>query len=420
LRFTVHRPASAKVSPRCHRPSGGDVACGVHVSIARPRTAGDTLEDRLALAVFRRDMPTLRTSLRRIRCWNNFKAPRGLVFQTGHRQSPPVAADLAIEAAFLRDVGTRTVTSPARRAGHRAHIQVLDADRVETARHIGGGLLHPVTTAVGFAGAQPRNGQFRSCPPVRSALRPGESPLQSPESFRFTSTKARNTQHLPVGQSNRYRHAAVDTHYAAITGSRNGFRDHSKGDVPPPQSIHRDPVRLHRVANIAGPPEPHPTDLRYPYLPVAAAQPVDVARFEPDLPKSFMGAGLTPRRAPVAAVEEVAHRLREVPQRLLLHGLRSSGQPLVFGASRSQLGTLLVITRRPAARLPVPLLLDGQIPHKPGMTTVLGQRCRLLRAGKQPKPAHSNNLGSTTDNLSKGGKRRFPPRLEPRVSTPQN
>ena len=100
LRFTVHRPASAKVSPRCHRPSGGDVACGVHVSIARPRTAGDTLEDRLALAVFRRDMPTLRTSLRRIRCWNNFKAPRGLVFQTGHRQSPPVAADLAIEAAF--------------------------------------------------------------------------------------------------------------------------------------------------------------------------------------------------------------------------------------------------------------------------------------------------------------------------------
>jgi hypothetical protein len=56
----------------------------------------------------------------------------------------------------------------------------------------------------------------------------------------------------------------------------------------------------------------------------------------------------------------------------------------------------------------MPLLLDGQIPHKPGMTTVLGQHCRLLRTGMQPKPAHSNNLGSTTD-ISKGGKRRFAP-----------
>jgi hypothetical protein len=65
------------------------------------------------------------------------------------------------------------------------------------------------------------------------------------------------------------------------------------------------------------------------------------------------------------------------------------------------------------------VLLDGQIPHKPGMTTVFGQRCGLLRAGKQPKPAHSNNLGNTTDNLPKGGKRRFHPWLKPGVSTPQ-
>jgi hypothetical protein len=72
-----------------------------------------------------------------------------------------------------------------------------------------------------------------------------------------------------------------------------------------------------------------------------------------------------------------------------------------------------------AAWLPVLLLLDGQIPDKPGMTTVLGQRCRLLRAGKQPKPAHINNLGTTTDNMPKGGKRRFLPRLKPGISTPQ-
>jgi hypothetical protein len=144
-----------------------------------------------------------------------------------------------------------------------------------------------------------------------------------------------------------------------------------------------------------------------------------VARFESDLPKPFMGAGLAPGRAAVGGVEKVAHRLGEVPQRLLLHGLGSGGQPVVFGAGRRQLGTLLVVTRRPAARLPVLLLLDGQIPHKPGMTTMLGQHCRLLRAGKQPKPAHSNNLGTTTDNLAKGRRRRFRPRLKPGVSPPQ-
>jgi hypothetical protein len=55
------------------------------------------------------------------------------------------------------------------------------------------------------------------------------------------------------------------------------------------------------------------------------------------------------------------------------------------------------------------LLLYGQIPHKPGVATMPGQRSRLLRAGKQRKPAHINNIGRTTDNLSKGGRRRFLP-----------
>jgi hypothetical protein len=66
------------------------------------------------------------------------------------------------------------------------------------------------------------------------------------------------------------------------------------------------------------------------------------------------------------------------------------------------------------------LLLDGKIPHKPGVAAMFGQCCRLLRPGKQPKPAHSDNVGTTTDNELKGGKRRFLPRLKPGVSTPQN
>jgi len=419
LRFTVHRPASAEVFPCWHRPSGGDVACGVHVSIARPRAAGDALENRLTLTAFRRDVPTGRASLRRIRCWDQFEPPQGLVLQPGNQQPPALAVNLTVEAPFLRDVGARALTSTARRAGHGPYIQILDADGVEAARHIGGGLFHPVTPAICFTGTQPGDGQLRSCSPVRSASRSGQALLQSAQPLRFTSTKARNAQQLAGGQRNRYRHAAINTDDAPISRSRDGFRDGGKSDVPTPRPIPSDAVGLHRLGYSAGPAEPHPTNLGHPNPPVAAAQSLEVAQFESDLPKPFMLAGLTPPRATVGAAEEAAHRLREVPQRLLLHGLRPGRQPLVLGAGHSQLGTLLVVAGRLAARLPVLLLLHGQIPHKPGVATVFGQCCRLLRAGKQPKPAHIDNIGMITDNLSKGGKRRFLPRLKPGVSTPQ-
>jgi hypothetical protein len=419
LRFTVHRPASAEVFPCCHRPSGGDVACGVHVSVARTRTAGDALENRLALAVFRRDMPTGRASLRRVRSWNVFEPPQGLKLQPGNQQPPALAVNLAVEAPFLRDIGARALTSTARRAGHGPYIQILDADGVEAARHIGGGLFHPVTPAICLTSAQPRNRQPRSFAPIRSTSRSGQTLLQSAQPLRFTSTKARNAQQLPAGQRGRYRHAAINTDDAPISRSRDGFRDGGKSDVPTPRPIPSDAVGLHRLGYSAGPAEPRPTSLRYPYLPVAAAEPLDMARFQSDLPKPIVLAGLTPPRATVRAVEKVAQRLREVPQRLLLDGLRPGRQPLVFGAGRSQLGTLRVVAGRLAARLPVLLLLHGQIPHKPGVATMFGQYCGLLRAGKQPKPAHISNIGATTDNLSKGGRRRFLPRLKPGVFTPQ-
>jgi hypothetical protein len=419
LRFTVRRPAGAEVSPCCHRASGGDVACGVQVGVARACTAGDAVENRLALAVFWCDVPAVGASLRRVRCWNEFEWTRGLVLQSGDQQFPPVAADLTVEAAFLCDVGARAFSSSARRAGHRRHLQVLDADGVEAARQTGGGLLHPVAAAICFAGAHPRNGQPGSGTPMRSALRPGQTLLQSKEPFGFTSTKARNMQQLPAGQRNRYRHAAINTHHAAITGCWDRVGDRSKSDVPAPRAIQPDSVRLHRVCDVAGTAEPHPTDLGYSYLPIAAAQPLEVARFDSDLPESLILAGLAPRRATVGAVEKIAHPLGEIAQRLLLHRLRPGRQPLVFGPGRGQLGTLLVVTRRLAAWLPVPPLLDGKIPHKPGMATVFDQRRRLLNARKQPKPTHINNLGKTTDNMPKGGKRRCLPRLQPGVSTPQ-
>src|SRR5829696_340895 len=48
LRFTVRRPPNGEVSPCSHCPSGGDVACSVHVGVAPTGSAGFALEDRLA------------------------------------------------------------------------------------------------------------------------------------------------------------------------------------------------------------------------------------------------------------------------------------------------------------------------------------------------------------------------------------
>jgi hypothetical protein len=409
LRFTVHRPASAEVSPCCHRPPGGDVACGVRISIARPRTADAALENRLTLAIFRRDMPAVGTSLRRVRSWNEFEPPHCFVLQPGNQQSPPLAADLTVEAPFLRDVDARAFTSTARRSGHGTHIQVLHADGREPTRQIGGGLFHPVTSAICFTSAHPGNGQLRLCAPIRPAARSRQALLQSAQPLDFTSVKARSVQQLPGGQRSRHRHPAINANDAAIVGSRDRLRNSSKSDVPTPGPIQIHPVGLHGLGYSTGPADPHPADLGHAHLPVAAAQSLNVARFDTDLPESFVLAGLTPRRTTMGAVEKVSHRLREVPQRLLLHGLRPGRQPVVFNAGRSQLSTLFVVAGRLAAWLPVLLLLHGQIPHKPGVATVFGQCCRLLRAGKQPKPAHINNIGRTTDNLSKGGRRRFLP-----------
>jgi hypothetical protein len=133
-----------------------------------------------------------------------------------------------------------------------------------------------------------------------------------------------------------------------------------------------------------------------------AIQPLDMQRFHSDLTESLVHTGFAPPRAAVRPTEKVAHRLGEVPQRLLLHSLRPRRQPVVLGTGRGQLSTLLVVARRTASRLPVPLLLDGQIPHIPGVATMLGQHRRLLGSWKQPISRHASNVAATTDKSPKG------------------
>ena len=120
-------------------------------------------------------------------------------------------------------------------------------------------------------------------------------------------------------------------------------------------------------------------------------------RLHTDLPKPFMHTGLTPRRAAMRAGEEVPHRLREIPQRLLLHCLTSGPKPRVLGPRLRQLRGLLEIAGSLAAGLPVPLLLHREIPHVPRVLTVRQHRLLLLGGRQQPEPRHIRTVTTATD-----------------------
>jgi hypothetical protein len=70
-----------------------------------------------------------------------------------------------------------------------------------------------------------------------------------------------------------------------------------------------------------------------------------------------------------------------------------------------QLRALLVVARRAAARLPMLLLLNRQVPHIPGVAAMLGQNRRLLSSRKQPISRHTENLAPTTDTRRKEKRR---------------
>ena len=178
MRFTVRRPANAEVSPCCHRPSGGDVACSVHVGVARPCVAGFALENRLTLAVPGRDVPTCGASLRRLRGRNLLDPTKSFVLQTRSEQTPSASADATVQPAFLCHPHTGLLWRSPSRAGHNAHVKCFDADRVEAPSDVSGVLLDPVLASVGLARFQLCDPALRASSPVGAALGAGEALLQ--------------------------------------------------------------------------------------------------------------------------------------------------------------------------------------------------------------------------------------------------
>ena len=408
MRFTIRRPASAEVSPCCHRPSGGDVACGVDVGIATSSRAGFALEHRLALAVSGSDMPARRASLRRVRGRDLFDPTASLVLQTRSEHTPSASADTTIEGTLLGNPLAWFLYGAARTTGHRPHIQGFDANGVEAPCDVGGGLLDPVLAPIGLMRFQLRDRQLRAGSPIGAALGAGEPLLQDLQPLGLTTAQAWSMQQFAGRQCHRYDHSAIDTHHAALTRTSNGLRRVGVRDVPTAGSIAGDPVGLHPRGNRAREPKAHPTDFGYPHPTEPAVHTLDVVGFDPDLPKPLVHTGFAPRRTTVRPGEEVAHRLSEVPQCLLLHCLTPGARPAEHRTRPGQLRALLVVAGRTAPRRPVPLLLDSQVPHIPRVAAVLGQRSLLLGSRKQPVTRHPRNLTPTTDNTPKR-EAAFPP-----------
>ena len=216
LRFTVRRPPIGEVSPCCHRPSGGDVACGVDVGVAPASSAGFALENRLALAVPGSDVPARGASLRRIRGRDLLDPTVSLVLQTRGEKPPTAAADRPVQPALLSNAHTGLLHSSPRRAGHRPHVKGFDPDRVEAARNVSGDFFDPVLAPVGLTGFQFRDRPFRSRAPVGATLGPGESPLQHLQPLSLTAGQTGCVQQFAGRQRRRHRNTTVDAHHAPI------------------------------------------------------------------------------------------------------------------------------------------------------------------------------------------------------------
>ena len=397
MRFTVRRPPTGEVSPCCHRPSGGDVACSVDVGVAPASSAGFALEDRLALTVPGSDVPAHRASLRRIRGRDLLDPTVSLLLQTRSEQAPAAAVDGAVQPALLSNANTGLLEGSPRRAGQRTHVECFDPDRVEAPRNVSSAFLDPVLAAVGLTSSQFRECTLCSPAPVGAAFGASKSLLQHLQAVRLARGQARCVQHFPGRQRRRDGNATVDAHYAAIARPADRRGDVGEGDMPAAGSITRNPVGLDTLGHRPRQPKPHPSHLGHPHPTEAAIQSHNVVRFHRDLPKPFVDTCLAPRRATVGSVVEVLPGLCEIPQRLLLHGLAPGTKPRVLSASLRQLRGLLSVAGSLAAGLPMLLLLNREIPHITCVPTVFQENLFLRRRGRQPTPRHIRKVSAATD-----------------------
>jgi len=426
-RFAVHRRAKQLASPRSHRMPCGNVQCRVHVRM-RLVPAGDAPE-RLTLAVPRSDVPARRATLARVRGVDPFHPAGGLVLQPVEEGPPPVGKDGAVQPGLLPDVAAGLGGRAPGASRHGPHIQVLDADPVESAGQVGAHFLRPVAAASRFPALEAGDGEPCPRPTVGHSSLAALAPLQSLEAPSLVRAQARDIEQLPGRQGCRDGYASVDADNLARPRPGNGWWDRRKRDVPAASVISRHAVRP-GVGDWARPAEPDPAELGDQHLAPAAIEAACAApRSCGDDPEAFMHIALTPgrrgrRRGPRiwrtlgGSAAPLAHcRIPacpcgvEVPKSLLLHNYAAIRQPRKCGASFGELPAL------PgeswcwvATRLPPQPLLHRQIPYKADVGAVLQERRLLSGCRVQAVAAHGRTVASTCDD--KSDRRALLPRLK--------
>jgi hypothetical protein len=409
LRFAARRPGIPEASPRSHGVPRRDVHCRVHVSVAGV-SAGGAPEDGLALARLPVHHPARRAALARERRFDPFNPSRCLLVEATYQQTPPRTQDASVEPSFLTDIAAWVLWRSFRGSGHVLDLQIFDPDRVEAPCNIRRGFFGPVLAPIGLTSAQSGDGKPHPRATVRSAPCPGQSPFQPPHAHALSRSQARSMQQFTCREGCGDRYATVNAYRFAVTRCGNWVGGGREVNVPAPGMIQGHAVGLSASWHCAGPAESHPPGLRHPYQADVAGQVAYFAWTDRDDPKSFVPPSFPPRRSPgwVSRVKECGHRSSEIPQGLLLDHLRALLQPWVLCAGGCKLPTLLQISRSTSAtRTPVQVLLDGQVPHEPGMRAVAPQHRLLNGRREHPVPRHANTIAIPTD-ISGEVRRRLP------------
>ena len=324
-------------------------------------------------------MPARRAPLAREVRLDLLDPSRGLVLQAAHQQPPPGPQDSPVEPRLGTErsgPGSPAFGSPSASCSRSSGLRPLS-------RRTGAQCPcwpSPPSLSAGRPREPAARRWRRRTRPRRFDPRFARASLRSSRRMRRRSHvgQAGNVQHLPGGQGRGYDHPPVDADHLAVTRCRDRIRDGCEGDVPAPGPVHGDSVGLHPLLAPGGTSGTAPTRSWAPRPGQRAGTPAarpTAARAAPRSGTPHPGrpcATRPPRR--VRRVEEGLQRPIKVAQRLLLHRVGTRGQPWVFGAGGGELAALLQVARGArAARVPVLVLLDGQVPDVPGVAAVVPQ-----------------------------------------------
>ena len=186
--------------------------------------------------------------------------------------------------------------------------------------------------------------------PVGAATAPGKAALQVLQPCLFGSDSPGQVRSSPVDRAAETvtPRSTPTTSPVPGAGIGGGMAANARCQRPARSQVMRYDFA---VGNGSGQPEPHPADLGH-HAPRAHLRfSLTIAgRLGADDAESLVQPGFAPGRSPVGACVEVLDGLVEVPQRLLLDGLRPGPQPAERGP---RLGQLPCTARRSPASAPL-------------------------------------------------------------------